>query len=327
MNRRWNLVAASLALLALAQCFFAAHAQAAVTCNVTMDNLVFTPDFIAGTGLTASGTLTYNCTSGNLLATSVRVCFDVGDGVQGMGNFNPRVMTDGAGDSLTFQLYQSPGYTIVWGSEYNAITPTPYVATKASLGLLGTFSGSVPMQGRLGAGQTTAPPGSYKDQFSGNHTAVTIAEQSGSTVPASCSGSESTTFPFTVSATIAKSCVVTANDMNFTAADFLTANIDNATTLQTTCTSGTAYQIGLGNGANASGTTRRMAGGSSEFVRYELYRDSSRTQRWGNTLNTDTVSANGNGLAQTTTIYGRVPAQTTPSPSSYSDTITVTVTY
>ena len=71
-----------------------------------------------------------------------------------------------------------------------------------------------------------------------------------------------------------------------------------------------------------------MAGGSSEFVNYELYRDAGRTQRWGNTPPTDIVASTGTGSAQpAVTVYGRVPPQTTPSAGSYGDTITVNVTY
>ena len=75
-----------------------------------------------------------------------------------------------------------------------------------------------------------------------------------------------------------------------------------------------------------------MAGGSSEFINYELYLDAGRTQRWGNSLNppsTDTVTGTGTGSPQlpAVTVYGRVPPQTTPSAGSYGDTITVNVTY
>jgi spore coat protein U-like protein len=70
-----------------------------------------------------------------------------------------------------------------------------------------------------------------------------------------------------------------------------------------------------------------MAGGSSEFVTYELYRDVNRSQRWGSTVGTDTLSGTGNGNAQSATVYGRVAPQATPSPSAYTDTITVNVTY
>lgn len=52
-----------------------------------------------------------------------------------------------------------------------------------------------------------------------------------------------------------------------------------------------------------------------------------RTTVWGNTVGTDTVSATASGSAQSHTVYGRVPPQTSPAPASYTDTITVTVTY
>jgi spore coat protein U-like protein len=48
---------------------------------------------------------------------------------------------------------------------------------------------------------------------------------------------------------------------------------------------------------------------------------------WGNTVGTDTVAATGSGAAQSYTVYGRITAQTTPAPGTYTDTITVTVTY
>jgi spore coat protein U-like protein len=62
-------------------------------------------------------------------------------------------------------------------------------------------------------------------------------------------------------------------------------------------------------------------------VTYSLYFDSGRTTVWGNTIGTDTVAATGSGSSQSYTVYGRVPAQSTPGPAAYADTITVTVTY
>jgi spore coat protein U-like protein len=105
----------------------------------------------------------------------------------------------------------------------------------------------------------------------------------------------------------------------------LLANTDGTSTVTVQCASGAAYQVGLDNGQHASGTTRRMQGPGG-LVTYELYRNTTRTQRWGSTINTDTVSGTGNGANQTLTVYGRVPNQTTPSAGIYNDTITVTVT-
>src|SRR5262249_50452515 len=101
-----------------------------------------------------------------------------------------------------------------------------------------------------------------------------------------------------------------------------------STTLTTTCSSTTPYTIGLDGGTtNASDPTLRKMSKSSETITYGLYRDGSYTQPWGSTINTNTASGTSTGSGQKSTVFGRVPAQTTPSPGSYSDTIVITVTY
>jgi spore coat protein U-like protein len=62
-------------------------------------------------------------------------------------------------------------------------------------------------------------------------------------------------------------------------------------------------------------------------VTYSLYSDSGRATVWGNTVGTNTVAGTGNGASQSYTVYGRAPAQTTPAAGTYTDTVTVTVTY
>jgi spore coat protein U domain-containing protein, fimbrial subunit CupE1/2/3/6 len=71
---------------------------------------------------------------------------------------------------------------------------------------------------------------------------------------------------------------------------------------------------------------RKMTSGGAN-VTYSLYTDTGRTTVWGNTVGTDTVAATGNGASQSYTVFGRVPSQSTPAPGTYTDTITVTVTY
>jgi spore coat protein U-like protein len=98
------------------------------------------------------------------------------------------------------------------------------------------------------------------------------------------------------------------------------------------CTNGTDYQIGLGFSANANSTQRRMKHGTNaEYVNYDLFTDAGFTTAWGDTVDVDTngysTRKTGDGAAQTYTVYGRVPVQTVPTPGSYSDTVTVTVTY
>ena len=69
-------------------------------------------------------------------------------------------------------------------------------------------------------------------------------------------------------------------------------------------------------------------GGSTYYLAYELYRDSARSLRWGNTLTVDTASGTGTGSAQQLTIYGRVPPVSGQPPAgTYNDQVTVTITY
>ena len=137
------------------------------------------------------------------------------------------------------------------------------------------------------------------------------------------------TSTFTVQMTVTSSCVInSAATLNFGSQGVITANVDQTTTLSVQCTNTTAYNIGLdaGTGTGATVAARKMTGGGATIT-YSLYSDSGRTTVWGNTIGTNTVAATGNGASQSYTVYGRVPPQTTPAPASYTDTITVTVTY
>jgi len=104
--------------------------------------------------------------------------------------------------------------------------------------------------------------------------------------------------------------------------------VDQTSTLQVTCTNTTPYNIGLdaGTGSGATVASRKLTSGGAT-VNYTLYSDTGRTTVWGTTIATDTVAGTGNGAAQSYTVYGRIPTQTTPAPGNYADTITVTVTY
>jgi spore coat protein U-like protein len=139
-----------------------------------------------------------------------------------------------------------------------------------------------------------------------------------------------TTTTFQTRVTIAASCAIGgATTLDFGSPGLLAANVDQTSTIQVTCTNTTAFNIGLDKGANgASVTSRLMKGGpSNETIQYSLYSDSGRTTNWGNTVGTDTVSSAGNGSSQSFTVYGRILPQITPTPGTYTDTITVTVTY
>lgn len=111
--------------------------------------------------------------------------------------------------------------------------------------------------------------------------------------------------------------------------NFTGAQLTSTSTISVTCTNTTPYTVGLGPGtaSGATVTTREMTGPSSAVLAYDLYSDAADTTNWGDTTSTNEVSGTGTGSAQTLTVYGVVPAASLPTPGSYADTITVTVTY
>jgi spore coat protein U-like protein len=137
----------------------------------------------------------------------------------------------------------------------------------------------------------------------------------------------SATSNITVTATVVKNCTITAGNVNFGSYDPTSATPLNATgTFTITCGQGTAYTVGLGAGANAQGTTRRMAGGS-QFLTYELYQNTARSVVWNNT-GTGMVSGTATSNSPITlTIYGQVTPSQNISIGSYTDTVVATVNF
>ncbi|MFU8866013.1 MAG: spore coat U domain-containing protein, partial [Rhodobacterales bacterium] len=140
---------------------------------------------------------------------------------------------------------------------------------------------------------------------------------------------QTATTSFGVSITINAECLVaTPAALVFPATGVLITAIDSSTDLEVTCTSGTAYQIGLdaGQGTGATTAARLMTQGAGT-VGYQLFRESARTLNWGDATGADTLGSVGTGITQTFTVFGRVPPQPTPATGTYNDEVTVTVTY
>lgn len=94
------------------------------------------------------------------------------------------------------------------------------------------------------------------------------------------------------------------------------------------CSANTAYSIAIDNGAHASGTQRRLASGTPEYVNYNLYKDAAYGDAWG-TTGSDLLT----GTATTITtaipllVYSQIPIQLTPGVNTYTDTVNVTVSW
>ena len=139
-----------------------------------------------------------------------------------------------------------------------------------------------------------------------------------------------------VRTTVAMSCTISAEQMTFDSYD-PTATLDNdaEATLTSLCTSGGAVIITMDEGDHAQDGTsvevplRAMSNGegeSAEELVYQVYSDSARGIVWGNTdLTGKSITAD--GTAQAFTAYGRIPKNQTVGAGSFSDSVTVTLTY
>jgi len=145
------------------------------------------------------------------------------------------------------------------------------------------------------------------------------------------------TATLTVQITITAACNINASTLDFgsnAGTALLAGNLNASTTVSVTCTNGSPYSIGMDNGANASSGQRRMISGAN-FISYNLYTDAAHNNPWTTASSSTTCTAanscalgTGNGIPQSTTIYGVVPSvAVAPAAGSYADSVTMTVTY
>jgi spore coat protein U-like protein len=142
----------------------------------------------------------------------------------------------------------------------------------------------------------------------------------------------SATASLAVSASVSKNCTITTTPVAFGSYDSVVANatapLDSTGAVVVTCTKGAAAKVGLNDGANAQTTQRRMSGLATEFLNYELYKDSTHAARWGNTTDTSLeVPAAPSQTPRSFPVYGRVPAAQTAAVGNYTDTVLATVNF
>ena len=148
---------------------------------------------------------------------------------------------------------------------------------------------------------------------------------------------------FTVSAVITKGCAfgstpvspkTNLGTMNFGSFSTVPSNVDIASTsgagsVVVTCTPGTAVSIAMDYGIHGGNVTQRYMANAAgtETLAYQLYQNNARTLVWGTGAQAMTVSSFP-ATTQTYTVYGRMFAVSTlPSAGTYTDTVTVTLTY
>jgi len=160
--------------------------------------------------------------------------------------------------------------------------------------------------------------------------------------PAALAGSATSTV--SVTASVAANCTITTAPVAFGAYDPVVTNastpLNQNGSVTIACTKGSAPSITLGLGSNASGSTRRMKGGTSgDFLTYELYQPPNNTAGTACTYpgtvvweltgaNVFTPTASPGKAAQTYNICGTVAAgQDITVDPSYTDSVVATVNF
>ena len=131
---------------------------------------------------------------------------------------------------------------------------------------------------------------------------------------------------FDVTATVAESCSVSAADLAFGTYDRTLGTLGTAT-ITSNCTLATTFTLALDFGGAADVNSRVMDGPNSETLNYQLTQDLAGLVPWGAVVDGDEVSLIGTGLDVPTTVYGQIALGQNVEPGSYSDTVTVTLTY
>jgi len=318
----------ALAALVLMLVGWAAPA-AAQTCSFSISDVNFgTVSPVSGAStVDSSGTLSINCSGLGLLGilpVTVGICPNLDAGTGG-SNATGRLMKGSGSNTITYQLYQDSARSLPWGSaqllNFTSV-PTVMVTSDSS----GNVHTSRTIYGRM-TNPGTAPSGSYSSTFAGQsfYWGISVLGCGGVTI-----GTLVTPPSFNVLANVPVDCLLSAGQLDFGTAGLLTSAVNAQANISVSCTNGAPYSVALGPGGTGTGpTARKMVGPGGASIQYGLYKDSGRTSPWGDTAAgaSTLASATGSGVSQTLTVYGQVPAQTTPAPGSYTDTVVITLTY
>ena len=135
---------------------------------------------------------------------------------------------------------------------------------------------------------------------------------------------------FAVTATVVDSCSVSANDLDFGNYDPLALAATTAsTTIDVTCTLLAPFTVALDSGVNGADIDNREMSDGSAALGYQLFSDAPLSTVFGDGLIGSTVAGVGAGplVPVNVPVFGQIPLGQNMEAGSYSDTITVTLTF
>jgi spore coat protein U-like protein len=283
---------------------------------------------VTSSGRAAASSLSFTCqpdfTTGHPLYYQACIYMNPGDWSVGQPT---RRMTNYNNAFINYDLFSDPAHTLKIGPPGS----TPVYQVQAATTGFNPVTTNSPIYGLVYPGQAVPAVGYFQEE--GIHGLVRYRFSSaGFPASADCTaggtGGGSVTFDSSgVVATFENACWVAATDMDFGSVPPPQAPLREHGSIRVQCAPGTAWRVGLDNGQNFDGVMRRMAGPRG-YVLYQLYRDESNTQVWGNdsaSMVPGTTDAAGNTASLT--VYGQVPAQPNAAAGGYIDTVIATLYY
>lgn len=237
-------------------------------------------------------------------------------------------------DSIPYQIYADSGHTY-------PITLGSYVyrgplLSLIGIDLIGSSRRPFPMYFVVPAGSYNLSAGTYTDTLTINWSwrICTVDAVGLCLLPSTGSGSSTVTLNLTVT----NDCIATIPDISFGTKPLVSAFTPVTQTINIMCTKGSTYQVGLSDGANASGTQRRLKSGTSNYINYEIYKGASGSSRWGKSgaerrLSGDAEVNAGAGSGSTSQKQGFtyraviLPGQNAKPVGTYTDTVILDISF
>jgi spore coat protein U-like protein len=133
------------------------------------------------------------------------------------------------------------------------------------------------------------------------------------------------TFAIVAPAAQSAGCSVSTSGLNFGNYDvFSTLDNEITASIDVSCQASTTYSISLSSGFGTY-ASRSMTSGTTVLA-YNLYVDPTRLTIWGDG-SSGTATVSGSGTTGSSPVYGRIPARQNAFVGTYSDIVTVTVTF
>jgi len=306
--------------------FAAASPAQAQSCGFSVTAVPFgAVDTLSGSADSTGAGVIISC-AGAPFGAQARACLNINAGSGGASGAT-RLMRNAANAPLQFQLYQDVGFSVPFGSVEQTQFGQPGAVDLTLPSGGGLVSTTRFFGGLVLASQQTAATGSYSSTFSGAQVRFNYVIYISGAAPACATMTANPLRPtFTVTATVAANCLMTAQNLNFGSNGVLDAAVNANGAVNALCTPGTTFAVGLNGGLSSGTPTARQMTGPGLPIVYGLYRDAARTLPWGDDPG-NREPGSGSGAQQTLPVYGRVPAQSTPTPGLYSDTVVATIRY